>query len=75
MDSLEKKVETLTSENQEYKKRLDLLESNNRTLLSQLQRLQLLLGETPHKFNHSVPTQSTTVHMDLETDDEPVDII
>ncbi|XP_064489800.1 cyclic AMP response element-binding protein A-like isoform X2 [Ornithodoros turicata] len=75
MDSLEKKVETLTSENQEYKKRLELLENNNRTLMSQLQRLQVLLGEAPSKGNHSVPTQSTTVHMDLETDDEPVDVI
>nr|XP_037272328.1 cyclic AMP response element-binding protein A-like [Rhipicephalus microplus] len=76
MDSLEKRVETLLSENQEYKKKVDVLESSNRSLLSQLHRLQLLLGnQTAKSENRSAASRSSTVQMDFETDDEPVDII
>lgn len=76
MDSLEKKVETLINENQEYKKKVDVLESSNRSLLSQLQRLQLLLGDQAAKSGHqSAVSRSSTVQMDFETDDEPLDII
>lgn len=76
MDSLEKRVETLLSENQEYKKKVDVLESSNRSLLSQLQRLQLLLGnQTVKSESRSAVSRSSTVKMDFETDDEPVDII
>lgn len=76
MDSLEKKVETLINENQEYKKKVDVLESSNRSLLSQLQRLQLLLGDqAASSGHHSAVSRSSTVQMDFETDDEPVDII
>lgn len=76
MDSLEKKVETLLSENQEYKKKVDALESNNRSLLSQLQRLQVLIGDhAVRPGSHSTVTRSTTVQMDFDADDEPVDII
>lgn len=76
MDSLEKKVETLLSENQEYKKRVDALESNNRSLLSQLQRLQVLIGDhAVRPGSHSTVSRSTAVQMDFEADDEPVDII
>lgn len=76
MDSLEKRVETLLSENQEYKKKVDVLESSNRSLLSQLQRLQVLLGnQTVKSENRSAASRSSTVQMDFETDDEPVDII
>lgn len=76
MDSLEKKVETLLSENQEYKKRVDALENNNRSLLSQLQRLQVLIGDhAVRPGSHSTVSRSTAVQMDFEADDEPVDII
>uniref|UniRef100_A0A131XBE9 Putative creb/atf family transcription factor n=1 Tax=Hyalomma excavatum TaxID=257692 RepID=A0A131XBE9_9ACAR len=76
MDSLEKRVETLLSENQEYKKKVDVLESSNRSLLSQLQRLQLLLGnQTVKSESRSAASRLSTVKMDFETDDEPVDII
>ncbi|XP_050048254.1 uncharacterized protein [Dermacentor andersoni] len=76
MDSLEKRVETLLSENQEYKKKVDVLENSNRSLLSQLQRLQVLLGNpTVKSENRSTASRSSTIHMDFETDDEQVDII
>ncbi|XP_075530295.1 uncharacterized protein LOC142563602 [Dermacentor variabilis] len=76
MDSLEKRVETLLSENQEYKKKVDVLENSNRSLLSQLQRLQVLLGNpTVKSENRSMASRSSTIHMDFETDDEQVDII
>lgn len=76
MDSLEKKVETLLSENQEYKKKVDALESNNRSLLSQLQRLQVLIGEhAVGSGSHSAMSRSTAVQMEFDADDEPVDII
>ncbi|KAK6637589.1 hypothetical protein RUM44_008011 [Polyplax serrata] len=44
MDTLERKVETLQSENAQYKKRLDTLEDDNASLLSQLQKLQATLA-------------------------------
>ncbi|XP_065312078.1 cyclic AMP response element-binding protein A-like isoform X2 [Dermacentor albipictus] len=76
MDSLEKRVETLLSENQEYKKKVDVLENSNRSLLSQLQRLQVLLGNpTVKSENLSTASRSSKIHMDFETDDEQVDII
>lgn len=40
MDTLERKVETLESENAQYRKRLDLLEGDNSSLLSQLRKIQ-----------------------------------
>ncbi|EEB13844.1 Cyclic AMP-dependent transcription factor ATF-6 beta, putative [Pediculus humanus corporis] len=44
MDTLERKVETLQSENAQYKKKLDTLEDDNASLLSQLQKLQATLA-------------------------------
>lgn len=44
MDTLERKVETLQSENAQYKKRVDTLEDDNASLLSQLQKLQATLA-------------------------------
>ncbi|XP_071445531.1 cyclic AMP response element-binding protein A-like [Hetaerina americana] len=44
MDALEKKVENLSNENSEYKKKIENLEGNNASLLSQLQKLQALVG-------------------------------
>ncbi|XP_054975625.1 cyclic AMP-responsive element-binding protein 3-like protein 2 [Sorex araneus] len=43
MDSLEKKVESCSTENSELRKKVEALESTNRTLLQQLQRLQTLV--------------------------------
>lgn len=75
MDSLEKKVETLLSENLEYKKKVDVLESSNRSLLSQLQRLQLLLGGECSGKSTASRCAAAATRMDLETEDEPVDVI
>ncbi|XP_069752218.1 cyclic AMP-responsive element-binding protein 3-like protein 1 isoform X1 [Narcine bancroftii] len=48
VDSLEKKVETYTSENNELWKKVETLENANRTLLQQLQKLQALVaGKVP----------------------------
>lgn len=44
MDSLERKVEILVTENTEYKKKIVNLEENNGSLIQQLQKLQKLLG-------------------------------
>ncbi|KAM9216468.1 cyclic AMP-responsive element-binding protein 3-like protein 2 [Dugong dugon] len=43
MDSLEKKVESCSTENLELRKKVEVLENTNRTLLQQLQRLQTLV--------------------------------
>lgn len=43
MDSLEKKVESCSSENLELRKKVEVLENTNRTLLQQLQKLQALV--------------------------------
>lgn len=44
MDGLERKVEVLSSQNVEYKKRINSLEDSNSTLVSQVQKLQEMLG-------------------------------
>lgn len=44
MDSLERKVEILVSENSEYKKTIVNLEESNGSLVQQLQKLQKLLA-------------------------------
>ncbi|XP_019308428.2 cyclic AMP-responsive element-binding protein 3-like protein 2 isoform X3 [Panthera pardus] len=43
MDSLEKKVESCSTENLELRKKVEVLENTNRTLLQQLQKLQTLV--------------------------------
>ncbi|KAF4523209.1 hypothetical protein B566_EDAN011746 [Ephemera danica] len=47
MDALEKRVENLVSENCEYKKKIESLEGSNSSLLSQLHKLQQMLGQAP----------------------------
>lgn len=44
MDSLERKVDILVTENGEYKKKIINLEESNGSLVQQLQKLQKLLG-------------------------------
>lgn len=45
MDQLERKVEVLVSENVDYKKKIESLESSNANLLSQLQKLQAMINK------------------------------
>lgn len=55
MDTLERKVETLQSENAQYKKRVDTLEDDNAALLMQLQKLQATIarrGESTFLTSH-----------------------
>lgn len=53
LETLEKKVESVSIENINLKKRVDLLESNNRSLISQLQKLQSM-----HKVSASVQSSA-----------------
>jgi cyclic AMP-responsive element-binding protein 3 len=46
MDALERKVEVLTGENTDYKKKIESLEESNASLLSQLQKLQALVARS-----------------------------
>lgn len=45
LETLEKRVEAFSQENNDLKKKVDSLENNNRSLLSQLQKLQNLVGK------------------------------
>lgn len=45
MDALERKVEKLSSENMEYKRRIELLQTSNSQLLLELQQLQCLVEQ------------------------------
>lgn len=45
LEALEKRVESFGHENNELKKKVDSLETNNRSLLSQLQKLQNIVGK------------------------------
>lgn len=47
LEALEKRVESFSQENNELKKKVDTLENNNRSLISQLQKLQSLVGKIP----------------------------
>ena len=47
LDSLEIKLQTSIVENSDLKKRLETLESNNRTLISQITKLQKMVGGVP----------------------------
>ncbi|GIY66650.1 cyclic AMP response element-binding protein A [Caerostris darwini] len=60
MDALEKKVEVLSCENLEYKKKLDTLEGSNKSLMSQLQNLQALLNDMPNKRCRNAATQTSS---------------
>ncbi|KRT86808.1 hypothetical protein AMK59_3011, partial [Oryctes borbonicus] len=49
MDQLERKVEILVSENNEYKKKIENLEDSNANLMNQLAKLQAIVAKThPH---------------------------
>ncbi|XP_021927970.1 cyclic AMP response element-binding protein A-like isoform X2 [Zootermopsis nevadensis] len=63
MDALERKVEVLTGENTDYKKKIESLEENNASLLSQLQKLQALVARSS-----TVSTTGTTSRIVRHTD-------
>ncbi|XP_072447893.1 cyclic AMP-responsive element-binding protein 3-like protein 1 [Chiloscyllium punctatum] len=63
VDSLEKKVETYTSENNELWKKVETLENVNRTLLQQLQKLQALVAGKVPRPCRVVSTQTGTCLM------------
>ncbi|PSN54876.1 Cyclic AMP response element-binding protein A [Blattella germanica] len=74
MDSLERKVEVLTNENTDYKKKIENLEDSNASLLSQLQKLQALVarssgssttssGNTTNRIVRHSDTSFTTVRI------------
>lgn len=46
MDQLERKVEILVSENNDYRKKIESLEDTNNNLLSQLAKLQAIVAKT-----------------------------
>lgn len=45
MDALERKVEKISSENLEYKRRIEMLQTSNSQLLLELQQLQCLVEQ------------------------------
>lgn len=49
MDQLERKVDNLMGENNEYRKRVESLEGSNASLLSQLAKLQALVNRQQKK--------------------------
>lgn len=63
MDALERKVEVLTGENTDYKKKIENLEESNASLLSQLQKLEALIARSS-----TVSTTCTTNHVVRHTD-------
>lgn len=46
MDQLERKVEILVSENNDYRKKIENLEDSNKNLMSQLTKLQAIVART-----------------------------
>jgi len=46
MDQLERKVEILVTENTDYRKQIDTLESSNKSLMTQLAKLQAIVART-----------------------------
>ncbi|XP_053113423.1 cyclic AMP-responsive element-binding protein 3-like protein 2 isoform X2 [Hemicordylus capensis] len=63
MDSLEKKVESCSNENSELRKKVEVLESTNRTLLQQLQRLQAMVAGRVSRSYKAASTQTGTCLM------------
>nr|XP_056703038.1 cyclic AMP-responsive element-binding protein 3-like protein 2 [Euleptes europaea] len=63
MDSLEKKVETCSTENSELRKKVEVLENTNRTLLQQLQRLQAMVAGKVSRSCKAAGTQTGTCLM------------
>ncbi|CAI9736451.1 AMP-responsive element-binding 3 1 isoform X1 [Octopus vulgaris] len=62
LETLEKQVEAFTQENVDLKKKVDSLETNNRSLIGQLQKLQAQCGKIPRSSSAS-STQTGTVLM------------
>lgn len=60
LEALEKRVESFSHENNELKRKVDTLESNNRSLLGQLQKLQSLVGKIPRPSG-TVPQTGTAL--------------
>ncbi|KAM4678100.1 cyclic AMP-responsive element-binding protein 3-like protein 2 [Discoglossus pictus] len=63
MDSLEKRVENCSSENSELRKKVEVLETTNRTLLQQLQRLQAMVAGKVSRSCKAASTQTGTCLM------------
>ncbi|XP_068082885.1 cyclic AMP response element-binding protein A [Anabrus simplex] len=59
MDALERKVEVLTNENTDYKKKIENLEDSNASLLSQLQKLQALVARSTNGGLSAAASRST----------------
>ena len=57
-------MESFSHENNELKKKVDTLESNNRSLLGQLQKLQSLVGKIPRPSG-GVPHTGTALMVGL----------
>lgn len=54
MDQLERKVELLVTENNDYRKKIETLEDSNSTLMSQLAKLQAIVARThPQLARHA----------------------
>lgn len=54
MDALERKVEMLSSENSEYRKKITSLEDTNCSLVSQLNKLQALVARAQNSVSFLV---------------------
>lgn len=55
MDQLERKVELLVTENNDYRKKIENLEDSNNNLLGQLAKLQAIVARThPHMIKQSI---------------------
>ncbi|XP_068129844.1 cyclic AMP-responsive element-binding protein 3-like protein 2, partial [Hyperolius riggenbachi] len=63
MDSLEKRVENCSSENNDLRKKVEVLETTNRTLLQQLQRLQAMVAGKVSRSYKAASTQTGTCLM------------
>ncbi|XP_001630366.2 cyclic AMP-responsive element-binding protein 3-like protein 2 isoform X2 [Nematostella vectensis] len=63
METLEKRVETCSSENLELRKKLDSLENTNRNLIGQLQKLQALISPKVQRPVNARSTQTSTCLM------------
>lgn len=63
MDSLEKRVENCSSENSDLRKKVEVLETTNRTLLQQLQRLQAMVAGKVSRSYKAASTQTSTCLM------------
>ena len=55
MDQLERKVEVLVTENNDYRKKIENLEDSNSSLLSQLAKLQAIVARShPHTIKQTI---------------------